>query len=154
MGYLEIISYKICSWVQWCPYVTESTRISGERTEGLPDGLSDQVESNLPHTRLLFDSWSLHRESDLQWVPGQRRKVRRANCSFTLVTHHSRRAEHISPHILNWATFASVAIAKTAAPNHHLIYSIVVFIKGIILSLSKQSVPKSVKFGKVYPQVC
>lgn len=94
------------------------------------------------------------RESGWHSAPGQWRKGRRANCSPGLITHHSRRAENISPHRLHRATFTSVAIAKTASPNHHLIQSIVVFIEGIIFPPSKQGVPKGMEFGKVYPQIC
>lgn len=154
MGYLEILSGKFCSWVQWCPYVSESTRISGERTEGPRVACHARLNHTCPITRLHFDCWSAHRESALHWAPGQWRKGRRANCSFRLVTHHSGRVEHISPHLLHWTALAGVAMAKTAAPDHHLMDSIVVFIKGIIWPPSKQSIPKGVEFGKVYPQVC
>lgn len=70
------------------------------------------------------------------------------------VTYHSRRAENVSPHFLHGAAFASVAVAKTAAPNHHVGQSVVVVIQRTVFPPSKQGVPQGVEFGEVDPQVC
>lgn len=59
--------------------------------------------------------------------------------------------ENISPPILHGITLAGVAIAKAAASYNHLIDSVVVFLKGITVSSSKQSISKGVEFSKIDP---
>lgn len=141
MGYLKIVSYTT---------LVRSSRmpICGR----IHKALSGQAESDLPRHKA-GTVWIPRWKVQSTWSTRTVQKGRGASCSPGCVTHHCQRAEHITRPRLHRNAFASMAIAEAAAPDHHLVESIVVLIKGVIVPPSKQSIPKGVELGEVYPQV-
>lgn len=123
--------------------------VSGRIHQALPG----PAEPDLPRHKagaVWIPRWQVR----FTWSTGTGQKGRGASWSPGCGTHHARRAGHIPRRRLHRAAFASVAIAEAAAADHHLVDSIVVLIQGVIVPPSKQSIPKGVELGEVYPQVC